>query len=356
MTGLVLKIVLALEGIWAVVLLVLLGVAKIVLTKARKRRLAAQASGPAIQEAVALYLGGNNDLTQLRRLAKACPGAVESSILAFQAMVGGTTRLAELALSLGFVEQWCVGAHSSKRAVRRRAFSRIAALSQAEPVRRVAGDLPVVGLKDHDEQVRLESARAMVCSEDPAQVAQVFEAVLTDAPLNRMLLAPLLRRHGAELCSTTIPKAMAVLGARDLLNLLRLLISWECTLPLVNLRELSEHPDAAVRMETMSLLSRVPTTPMNRGALLLGLADQDAAVVMAAVGAVGRLRLPEAIPPVVSCLRRNDEGLARAAAIVLAEMGKDGQSALQEQTGNMNSIASAAAVQALALVGAGVSE
>jgi HEAT repeat protein len=356
MIGLVLKVVFALEGAWAVVLLALLGIASATLTKTRKRRLAALASVPAIQDAVALYLSGSNDLTQLRSLAKACPEAVESSILAFQAMVGGTTRLAELALSLGFVEQWCTAAHSSKPAVRRRAFSRIAALAHAEPVRRVAGDLPLAGLKDSDEQVRLESARAMVCSDDPAQVARVFEAVLTDSPLNRLLLAPLLRRHGAELCSTTIPRVLGTLGTRDLLNLLQLLVSWECSLPLVNLSPLSEHPDAAIREETMRLLSRVPTNPMNRGALLLGLADRETAVVMAAVAAVGRLRLPDAIPQVVSCLRRNDEGLARAASLVLAEMGQDGQSALKEQTGNPNPIASAAAVQALTLVGCGVSE
>ena len=356
MIDLVLKIALVLEAVWAVVLLVLLAVTIVVLKNAGKRRLAAQASGPAIQDAVALYLSGSNELTQLRNLAKVSPEAVESSILAFQSMVGGTMRMAELALNLGFVEQWCTEAHSKKAAVRRRAFARIAALAPAEPVRRVAGDLPVTGLKDRDEQVRLESARAMVCSDDPAQVAQVFEAVLTDAPLNRMLLAPLLRRHAAELCNTTIPKALAMLGTRDLLNLLRLLVSWECSLPLVNLRGLAEHPEATVRVETMRLLSRVPMTPMNRGALLLGLADRDTTVVLAAVAAVGRLRLPEAIPQVISCLRRNDEALARAAAIVLADMGGDGHSALQEQAGSPNPIAAAAAVQALTLVAAGVSE
>ena len=136
-------------------------------------------------------------------------------------------------------------------------------MAQAEPVRLAARDVPVAGLNDGDEQVRLEAARAMVCSEDPRQVAQVFEAMLRDSPLNRMLLAPMLRRYGAGLCSTAIPKALAVPAmappdAGRLLNLLRLLVSWECSLPLlVDLRPLAEHPEPAVRLETMRLLARV---------------------------------------------------------------------------------------------------
>jgi len=355
MTVLLLKLVLALEGLWAAVLLLLLGLALLSLMKRRTRRLAAGAARPAIQEAVALYLSGANDVTKLRELTAAHPEAVEASILAFQTMVGGTSRLADLALSLGFVEHWCTAAHSRKASQRRRAFGRLAAMAHAESVRRMAGILPVSGLKDPDEQVRLEAARALVFSEDAEQVAQVFDAVLTDAPLNRMLLAPLLRQHAAVLCENKIPRALATLGARELIHLLKLLVSWECTLPLTNLRPLAEHPDASVRTLTMQLLSRVPINPMNRGALLLGLADRDTGVVKAAVAAVGRLKIPEAIPQVTSCLRRNDESLARLAASVLVEMGTAGQGALQGQVGNTNPIASTAATQALELAGSEVS-
>lgn len=354
MTVVLLEMVLAMEGLWAAVLLVLLGAALLSLSKRRRRKAAAEAARPEIQEAVALYLGGANDSGKLRALTAAHPEAVEASILAFQSMVGGTSRLADLALSLGFVEHWCTAAHSRKVAQRRRAFARLAALGHAESVRRMAGTLPLEGLKDSDEQVRLESARILVFSEDTEQVAQVFDAVLTDAPLNRMLLAPLLRRHAAELCQAKIPRALETLGARDLTNLLKLLVSWECALPLTNLRPLAEHPDAEVRALTMQLLSRVPITPVNRGALLLGLADRDLAVVKSAVAAVGRLKIPEAIPQVTSCLRRNDESLARLAASVLVEMGAAGQSALEGQATNSDPIASAAATQALEL-GAGAS-
>lgn len=354
MITLALKLVLVLEAVWGVVLLVLLGVTMAVLSSVGKRRLASLAAGPAIQDAVALYLSGNNDLTQLRTLTKEHPEAVETSILAFQAMVGGTTRLAELALSLGFVEQWCEAVHAGKPADRRRAFSRIAALAHAEPVRRLTGDLPSIGLNDPDQQVRLEAARAMVCSEEPEQVARVFDAMLTDSPLNRMLLAPILRRHAGELCNTTIPKALSTLGTRDLVNLLRLLVSWECSLPLINLRSQAEHPESSVRQETMRLLARVPTNPMNRGAILRGVVDQDPAVVMAAVATVGRLKLPDAIPQVTSCLRRHSEELARVAATVLSEMGPAGRGALEGQLANPDPIASMAARQALDRAGVGV--
>jgi HEAT repeat protein len=220
----------------------------------------------------------------------------------------------------------------------------------------MTGEIPAGGLKDSDERVRLEAARAMVCSEDPEQVAKVFEAVLSDAPLNRMLLAPLLRRHAPQLCLATIPRALETLGTDNLLNLLRLLVSWECSLPLVNLRPLAEHEKAAVRLETMRLLARVPTSKANRGAILLGLTDQDPQVAMAAVTAVGRLKLPDAIPQVTSCLRRKVEGLAKAAATVLSEMGPEGRRALEGQVGNRDPIASRAAREVLELAGAGVSK
>ncbi|HXB71240.1 MAG TPA: HEAT repeat domain-containing protein [Candidatus Acidoferrales bacterium] len=345
-----LKVVLALEAVWAAVLLALLGVTLAVLSRNRKRRLAALAAGSAIQEAVALHLSGNNDLTQLRSLAKTHPEAVEAGVLAFQSTVRGTTRLAELAVGLGLVERWCEAARSGKPAQRKRAFSRIAAMAQAEPVRLAARDVPVAGLNDSDAQVRLEAARAMVCSEDPRQVAQVFEAMLRDAPLNRMLLAPMLRRYAAGLCSTAIPKALAVPGIAPpdtgrLLNLLRLLVSWECSLPLlVDLRPLAEHPEPAVRLETMRLLAQVPTSTINRDAILAGMSDRDPAVAMAAVATVGRLKLPDAVPQAASCLKRGVEGLAQAAATVLLEMGPEGRCALarfalEGQVGNPDPIA-----------------
>jgi hypothetical protein len=347
MITLALKIVLALEAGWFVVLLALLGFTMAVLSASRRHRLAALVAGPAIQDAVALHLSGSNDLTELRGLAKAHPEAVQSSILAFQGMVGGTDRLAELALSLGFVEQWCEASHSSRVSERRRAFSRIAALSRAEPVRRMTGTIPAAGLQDVDDQVRLDASRALVCSEEPAQVARVFEAVLRDAPLNRALLAPMLRRHAAELCHTTIPRALTTLGAVDLVNLLRLLASWECSLPLVDVSPLAGHPMLEVRVETMRLLARVPINAMNRGAILRGLSDPDLAVLTAAVESVGRLKLPEAIPQVTACLRRHDAGLAQAAAAVLADLGPEGRGALEGQLGNPDPIAAKAARQAL---------
>ena len=347
MITLALQIVLALEAGCFVLLLALLVLAMAVLSASRKRRLAALAAEPAIQEAIAVHLGGSNDLTQLRALTAAHPEAVQVSILAFQAMVGRTTRLAELALSLGFVEHWCEAAHSSDLAGRRRAFSGIAALAHAEPVRRRAGNIPALGLQDADEQVRLEASRALICSEEPAQVARVFEAVLRDAPLNRALLAPMLRSHAAALCDTTVPNALNTLGAGEMVNLLRLLASWECSLPLPDVSPLAEHPMVEVRVEAMRLLARVPANAMNRAAIHCGLADNDLKVVMAAVETVGRLKLPEAIPQVTACLRRHDAGLAQAAAAVLADLGPEGRDALEGQLGNPDGIASSAARNAL---------
>jgi len=356
MIRLVVEMVLALEAVWAVILFVLLLGILTILWRARKASRSAADAQPAIQEAIALYLGGSNDLNRLQALATTHRRAVESSILSFQAIIGGTPRLAELAVNLGFVAQWCALSRSTKVADRRLAFAKIAAVAHAPRARQVIGNLAELGLKDVDEQIRLEAARALIFSDQPAQVVLVFELVLTGSPLLRLELAPLLRRHAEALCATVIPRNLQSLGTRDLLNLLKILISWECSLPITDLSVLMEHPDPKVRVETMHLLARVPMNPVNRRTLLLGLADRNAEVARAAVVSVGRLKHAEAIPQVTGCLRRDDESLAQLAASVLAAMGRDGQRALQGQSGSPNPIAAAAALHGLMLAGATVSQ
>src|SRR5262249_11840107 len=149
---------------------------------------------------LAACLCGKDEVDRLRRLSAAHSDAVEASLLAFHAVAGRTERLAELALSLGFVERWCTSAQSSNLVERRQAFAKMASLAHAPAVRMKTSDLAEMGLKDEDKQVRLEAARALIASGSAAQVTQVFEAVITDSPLNRLALAPLLRRHAGSLC------------------------------------------------------------------------------------------------------------------------------------------------------------
>jgi HEAT repeat protein len=317
----------------------------------RKRRRGTEAAAmtPEVRDAVTAYLGGKPDLSQLRHFTATSPAAVQNTIFGFQARLGGgdRERLGVLAIELGFVRNWCESAHSRDAAVRRDAFSRLAALSSCESVRRLTDDLPEHGLKDSDPKVRLEATRALLESDQKRHVEVTFEAALALAPPERLELAPAIRRHAMQLCEQAIPKALGKLPESDLVILLRLLTSWECALTLADLGALADHPSVQVRCETMRLLAMLPPTPQNRRALMTGLASKEVEVSLAAVYALGRLRLQSAVPYLTACLRRGSESLAKAAAAVLAGLGPDGCSALEGQLPNPDPIASGAAREAL---------
>jgi HEAT repeat protein len=340
------------EALWTVALLVLLAAAMVHQTLRQRRKAAEAGVAPAVSEALSVYLGGNHDLIRLRDLAKKHRPQVEEFLLAFQAKLGSSerTRLGELAIQLGFASAWCDRCESPDPAVRRAAFARIAALSHCEAIRRLADGIPLRGLDDPDPQVRLEAARALALHEEPGAVALAFEAALRFAPLARIELAPLLRRHALLLSESAIPKALRHDHARDLLKVLRLLCSWECNLPIADLSPLARHANPEVRREALRLLALLPPTAENRRAILSALADEDVTVALAAVQTAGRLKLPAALPRLASCLRRGDRALARAAAAVLADMPLVGWQALEDHLPNPDPIASDAAHQALAAV------
>jgi hypothetical protein len=319
--------------------------------RARQKRRCEQDAAmlPMVRDAVAAYLGGKHDLSQLRHFAASFATAVQETIFDFQARLGGgdRERLGVLAIDLGFIQAWCQDAQSRDTAVRRSAFSRLAALSSCESVRRLSDDLPERGLKDSDPKVRPEATRALFESDERRHVEIAFEAALSLSPSERLQLSPAIRRHAMQLCEEAIPKALAKSSEGDLLVLLRILNSWECVLMLADLGDLADHPSAAVRAETMRLLAMAPPTPQNRRALMTGLASMNVEVSLAAVYALGRLRLHTAIPNLTACLRRGSESLAKAAAAVLAGLGPDARCALEDQLPNPDPIASGAAREAL---------
>lgn len=337
------------EAVCGLALLVMLWLIVRFQAAARRRADAETAVRPVAQEALSIFMGGNPDFSALRGLAKAYPGVVEQSILGFQAKLGGSERerLAALAINLGFVDQWCLQAKSPNPQMRCMAHARIAASSHSPAIRRMAGNIPLKGLDDPDEQVRVEAARSLAYAEDPEQVIRAFEVTLASSPLARIHFAGLLRRHALLLCKTAIPRIINTAGYKELLKMLQLLNAWECSLPLEDLGMLSDHPNAEIRRETMRLGAMVPPTQRNQSAILSGLADEDFSVALAAVGTLGRLKPRAAIPQITRCLRRGDATLARAAAAVLSEMAPEGLQALEGQVPNPDPIASQAARQAL---------
>jgi len=336
------------EAVWALALIVLLLGAMTMRKRNRRRRERGEAAAPAIREALAVYMGGNSDVTRLRAFRKSHRHELARTIVRFQSRVGGAERerLVELALNFGFVEGWCLEAESRSLEKRREALGNLAALSHSPKVTRLAGEIQLRALSDPDEQVRVQAC-ALVYSDDPNLVSKGFELALTASPLIRLQIAPQLRRHAAMLCESAIPKALRVGHATELVKVLRLLNSWECHLPLADLGDFASHIDEGVRIQAIKLLAQAPPTVENRRALLDGLVDPDPRVAMAAAVSAGRLKLPAVLPRLSGCLRRGNEALAHTAAAALAAMPPLGWQSLKHYANSGDPIASAAARQAL---------
>jgi hypothetical protein len=92
------------------------------------------------------------------------------------------------------------------------------------------------------------------------------------------------------------------------------LVSWERALPLPNAQLLAEHPDPAVRAETMRLLPFLPSTAENRAAMQLGLDDPDHGVKTAAAAAASRLK-PSSPDSIVSYVSYRSPDLVHAGEV-----------------------------------------
>ncbi|MDR3700779.1 MAG: hypothetical protein P4L56_14135 [Candidatus Sulfopaludibacter sp.] len=245
---------------------------------------------PDIVTALSVYLGGNRDTAGLRALAKDHPGQVRDTILQYQTIVAGQRdELCELAIALGYVQNWWWEAQSRDLAERRKAISYISALSYCEPVRRIVVDVVAKAFHDPDEQIRLDAARTLLAGGDPAEITRVFDAAMADGSAMRDAFAAEFSRHAILLCEDAIP---AALRSRHPLDVLKMLVSWERALPLTDVRLLAKHRDAAVRLELMRLMPYLPATRENQAAVLCGLADGDPGVREAAAGAI-RMGVPK---------------------------------------------------------------
>ena len=339
---------------WALLLAVSLATAMLFKSAGRKRAALEAKVRPEICESLALYMGGKSDLTGLRGFAKFHPQLLQAAILESHANVSGSVRerLGDLAVELYLVEHWLEGVHARHPAVRRQAYSAMARMADHHRVRQFLGDVPVIGLRDADEQIRLDCAELIARCGSAGQIREVFDLSLEDTPLMRLLVGHELRRHAWALCAEAVPRALRSPHRKTVVAALKLAVSWECSLPL-EVSLLAEHPDREVRIETMRLLQFVPATPEHRGALQRGLGDGDLGVACAAASAAGRLGIPEAIPLLTSCLRRGSAELAATAAAALS-MNPAGCQALEEQTRIDDPMASKAAREALQDVGKAV--
>jgi hypothetical protein len=315
----------------------------------RRRKKAADAVRPALNEALVFYLAGSNETAELRRFARTHRHDLTEAVVAFQNTVGGDTRdrLCNLALDLALVHDWCDETRSRDPIRRRTAFARLAFACGYEPCYRVAGELLALGLRDQDREVRLAACRALLQAGEMPNVEKVFEFAVSHSLLVRILLAEDLRRHAIPLCRRAIPNALRSPDPRRTLATLEMLVAWERAMPLGDVDELLLHRDREIRICALRLVSVTPSTAANRAAILRLLAEEDTEVRTLAALAAGRLKIEEALTPLAVCVRRGPAELARTAADALAGMVPGGWEILQDLSRGAEPAAASAASEAL---------
>ena len=126
-----------------------------------------------------------------------------------------------------------------------------------------------------------------------------------------------------------------------------MLVAWERSVPVPDLRFLIEHSDRRIRVQALRLAPLVPMEIADLTALVHVLLGDDAEAAAAAAVACGRLQFEDALPGLARCLRSKHAVLARAAAEALAQLPPKGWTTLQEMCASSNPLTAGAAAEAL---------
>jgi hypothetical protein len=349
MTAAILAAALVLTGLYAYFVLYLFTVALIRRRRYRKSAAAEAAVHAEIADAIVQYASGNHDQLRLRAFAAKHRRQLEECLMQFYASLSGEgrDRLAELALDLTLVHQWCQETASRSVAQRRTALSRLTLVAAYEPARRIASEFLVKGLQDPDHEARLEAARSLVHSSHLPQVVEVFRLAVRQQLLVRAILTEDLRPFALGLCETAIPEALQSDDPARISAALEMVLAWERALPLPDLTPLFSHADPCVRVLALRALPLASATMPALDALVRAIFDPLDEVAAAAAASAGRLKLTAALAPLSQALRKGRVDLARAAAAALAQLPPRGWETLEELSQHSNPITASAAWEAL---------
>jgi hypothetical protein len=328
------------------------GMFAIILLRAFKRqhelRLSAELQ-PQMREELVASLAGSADQTKLKELCLRSRRDVSEALMSFQGTVAGGAldRLCEISMELGLIRDWCADARSTRSVRRRTAFARLSFVCAYEPCRRMAGDLLEAALDDPDPEVRFCSWRSLARSGTIPEIEKLFSAALSQPLLIRILLTEELRRFAVPLCERAVILALKSEDKGRVLACLEMLVAWERSVPVPDLRFLIDSPDRRIRIQALRLAPLVPLERADLSAIIQALLGEDVELTTAAAVACGRLQFEEALPGLARCLRSKDAGLARAAAEALARIQPRGWTILREMCTSPNPLTAGAAAEAL---------
>ena len=304
-----------------------------------------QQENPLIREILAAHAAGEDRLPELTRCHDQRPDEMESCLAGMLASVTGGTqeRLSRLAAGLGLVHRWQEQARSPDPEVRAKALARLADLSWG-----VADSTLMMALADPEEPVRIQAQRALLRAGGARDVEQAFELAVTQPPSIRSALSAELAEHALTLAETAIPAVLRSGNAEHIAAALELIEGWGKGLPLPDLAPLLMHEQPAIRARALRALPYASSEHSLEAGLLRALRDEAAEVRATACRAAARLQLAPALPAVVECLREPEPGVARDAALALAEFGPAGLVALEREVRlGWNPAMAAAALEAV---------
>jgi len=304
---------------------------------------------PQIREELVACLAGSGDRPKLQELCRRSRRDVSDALMSFRGTVAGGAldRLCEVALEMGLIKDWCEEARSKDAIHRRPAFAHLAFVCAFEPCRRQAGDLLESALADDDPEVCFCAWRALAQSGTIPEIERLFRAALSQPLLIRILLTEELRRFAVPLCERAVMIELKSENKERVLACLEMLVAWERSVPVPDLRFLIEHFDRRIRIQALRLAPLVPMELADLNAVIRVLLAEDPEVATAAAVACGRLQFEDSLPGLARCLRSKHAALARAAAEALAQMPPRGWNTLEELCQSPNPLTAGAAAEAL---------
>lgn len=299
---------------------------------------------PQIRETLMLHLTVADQREVLHRIRKRHLWALEECLIQMLAAVNGagSERFAGLAEEFGLVAKWR-SRYRSRNARRRRAAVARLGLTDSPGVR----ELLMTALKDPDDLVKVEAARALVRSGDEAMLAAVFDMALDQNLLVRVVLTEALRPHARELCGHVVPQALTTLDPRRLVAALEMLRAWGRSAVVPGLYPMLSHSNAAVRAAALQLLPQAGITPECEHQVWRALEDEDPEVRAAAATVCGRMKLVSALLLLKRSLHSGGAKAVVASAYALAELGPKGYALLESEVVAGDSFRAAAALEAL---------
>lgn len=309
---------------------------------ARERRL--ERIRPVVRSRIVDHLAGGDGLPALRDLLDRDPAAVEEVGLDLLASISGTEleRLSELLDELGLVDRWIRAYRRADTELRRRIVARFGRMPAQWGNGLLRG-----ALSDSDEAVRIEAARALIRSGNPADVERVFAFATGEPLLVRAVLIEDLRPHAMSLGEQAIPRVLSSSRPERIEMTLEMIEAWQKSISTPGLESLLRHPRPGVRARSIRVLPYVAAEMDVEREVMAAFEDAEPEVRLASASVAGRLGMERAVPALVEQLEDDDRQVAVAAAHALGKVGPEGWSALEVAVRDGRGVPAGAALEAL---------